>query len=57
MIGLSRNPWATWFRVRKQVQDHDSSSQAEGRAVPCGIYGLEANCGTVFVGDSQDITA
>lgn len=57
LIGLFRNPGATWCRIPQEVQDHDFRSQAEGRAVPYGIYDLQANCGTVFVGDSRDTPA
>ena len=54
LIGLFANPGAVWCRVAKQVNDHDFRSQAEGRAVPYGIYDLQANHGIVCVGDSAD---
>ena len=57
LIGLFRNPGVTWCRTPQQVHDHDFRSQAEGRAVPYGIYDLQANCGMVFVGDSRDTAA
>ena len=36
------------------VNDHDFRSDADGIAVPYGIYDLLANRGTVFVGTSYD---
>ncbi len=36
------------------VNDHDFRSEAEGMAVPYGIYDVHANRGTVFVGTSFD---
>ena len=36
------------------VNDHDFRSQAEGVAIPYGIYDMQANQGTVFVGTSYD---
>jgi hypothetical protein len=33
---------------------HDFPSDAEGRAVPYGIYDQQHNCGTVYVGQSAD---
>lgn len=57
LIGLFRNPGATWCRTPYPVNDHDFRSQAKGRAVPYGIYDLRTHCGTVFVGDSGDTAA
>ena len=36
------------------VKDHDFRSEAEGIAVPHGVYDLQANCGTLFVSSSYD---
>ena len=57
LVGLFRNAGATWSRAPQEVKDHDFRSEAEGLAVPYGIYDLHANRGTVFVGDSRDTPA
>ncbi len=57
LVGLFRNPGATWDRAAQEVHDHDFPSAAKGKAVPYGIYDLHANLGTVFVGDSHDTPA
>ena len=57
LVGLFKNAGATWDRTPQQVKDHDFRSEAEGLAVPYGIYDLQANRGTVFVGDSKDTPA
>jgi hypothetical protein len=54
LVGQFKNPGATWDRKPKLVNDHDFRSDAEGLAVPYGIYDLLANRGTVFVGTSYD---
>jgi hypothetical protein len=40
-----------------RVRDHDFASQAEGRAIPYGIYDLAANAGWVSVGTDHDTAA
>ena len=57
LIGQFANAGAVWCKTPTRVNDHDFRSQAKGRAVPYGIYDLQANCGTVFVGDSSDTPA
>lgn len=54
LVGQFKNPGATWERKPTLVNDHDFRSDAEGIAVPYGIYDLLANRGTVFVGTSHD---
>lgn len=54
LVGPFRNSGATWERKPTLVNDHDFRSQAEGIAIPYGIYDLQANQGTVFVGTSYD---
>ena len=54
LVGLFRNAGATWQRTAPEVLDHDFRSLAKGLAVPYGIYDLQANRGTVCVGDSAD---
>ena len=42
---------------RRQHPDHDFPSDAEGLAIPYGIYDPRANAGTVFVGRTADTPA
>lgn len=44
-------------RSPELVNDHDFRSDAEGLAIPYGIYDLRANAGTVFVGSTADTPA
>lgn len=54
LIGRFRNPGAKWDREPVCVNDHDFRSDADGIAVPYGVYDLQTNCGTLFVGTSFD---
>jgi len=54
LIGCFRNAGACWRRDPKLVNDHDFRSQAEGRAIPYGLYDLQANTGAFYVGLSHD---
>lgn len=54
LIGQFKNPGAIWSRESVAVNDHDFRSDAKGIAVPYGIYDLDANRGTVFLGTSFD---
>jgi len=54
LIGQFKNPGVAWNRKPIEVNDHDFPSQALGKAVPYGIYDIEANLGTLFVGNSKD---
>ena len=38
LVGTFRNPGAKWDRSPELVNDHDFRSDADGRAVPYGIY-------------------
>ena len=49
LVGTFRNPGAKWDRSPELVNDHDFRSDADGLAVPYGIYDPRANAGTVFV--------
>ena len=40
-----------------RVRDHDFASEAEGKAIPYGIYDLAANCGWVNVGTDHNTAA
>lgn len=54
LVGRFKNAGAAWSRQPLLVNDHDFRSDAEGIAIPYGIYDLLANRGTVFVGTSYD---
>ena len=57
LVGTYRNPGAKWDRSPELVNDHDFRSDADGLAVPYGIYDPRANAGTVFVGRTADTPA
>jgi len=54
LVGTFKNPGAKWDREPVLVNDHDFRSLAKGVAVPYGVYDLQANTGTVFIGTSSD---
>ena len=54
LVGAFKNAGAKWDREPVLVNDHDFRSDADGIAVPYGVYDLQANCGTLFVGTSYD---
>lgn len=54
LIGAFKNPGVKWDRQPQLVKDHDFRSEAKALATPRGIYDLQANCGSVFVGISHD---
>ena len=57
LVGRFKNPGVAWHRVPILVNDHDFPSDAIGRAIPYGVYDLQANRGTLFVGTSYDTPA
>ena len=54
LIGDFKNAGQVWCQEAEQVKVHDFPSEAIGRAVPYGIYDLQNNCATVYVGQSAD---
>ncbi|MDE0126927.1 MAG: ISAzo13 family transposase [Bryobacterales bacterium] len=54
LIGRFRNGGVAWTRQPEDVFDHDFPSSATGKAVPYGIYDLQANTGWVGLGLSSD---
>jgi hypothetical protein len=54
LIGNFKNPGQAWCRQAEMVNVHDFLHDAEGRAVPYGIYDLTHNEGCVVVGTSAD---
>ena len=57
LIGNFKNAGAKWDRQPILVKDHDFRSEADGMAIPYGIYDTQANRGAVFVGTSHDTPA
>ena len=54
LVGNFKNNGAAWSREPVLVNDHDFRSDAQGLAIPYGIYDVQANIGSVFVGISHD---
>jgi len=54
LIGAFKNQGTKWDREPVLVNDHDFRSNADGIAVPYGVYDLQANRGTLFVSTSCD---
>lgn len=54
LIGRFKNPGVAWSQEPVEVKDHDFLSEAVGKAVPYGIYDLQANLGAVFIGTSRE---
>jgi hypothetical protein len=54
LIGNFKNAGAKWSCSPEQVNDHDFPSLASGKAIPYGVYDVQANRGSVFVGVSHD---
>ena len=54
LIGPFKNPGAAWGQEPTPTKDHDFPSEADGKAIPYGIYDVHANRGSVFVGTSVD---
>jgi hypothetical protein len=53
-VGSFKNPGAAWNREPVLVNDHDFKSRALGMAIPYGVYDMQANRGSIFVGTSHD---
>jgi hypothetical protein len=56
-VGNFKNHGVSWERTPVLVKDHDFRSDAEGMAVPYGIYDTQANLGFVVVGTSYETPA
>jgi hypothetical protein len=54
LIGAFYNKGRTWRQEADKVHTHDFRSDAEGLAVPYGIYDVTHNQGYVYVGTSHD---
>lgn len=57
LVGNFRNAGRTWEQQPRRVNDHDFPSDAEGVALPYGVYDLGANLGSLFVGTTHDTPA
>lgn len=57
LVGNFKNPGQIWCKTAERVKVHDFPSEALGRAVPYGLYDLQHNCGTVYVGQSAHTPA
>jgi hypothetical protein len=57
LVGNFKNPGVAWARESPRVKDHDFRSDAEGMAIPYGIYDPQANRGFVVVGTSHETPA
>jgi hypothetical protein len=53
-VGNFKNNGVAWSKKPIAVHDHDFRSLGKGVAVPYGIYDVEANLGSVFIGTSYD---
>jgi hypothetical protein len=54
LVGNFKNPGRVWSLQATPVKDHDFRSEAQGMAIPYGVYDLSVNRGSVFVGTSHD---
>jgi hypothetical protein len=54
LVGNFKNQGAAWCDEARRVKDHDFRSEADGIAIPYGVYDIQANRGSVFVGTSHD---
>lgn len=54
LVGNFKNAGVTWTREPILVNDHDFRSDAEGVAIPYGVYDVQANRGSLFVGTTHD---
>ena len=54
LVGNFKNPGTVWGQTPQAVNDHDFRSQADGIAIPYGVYDLCANRGFVVLGTSHD---
>ena len=57
LIGEFKNAGTTWSQEPTRVNDHDFPSDAEGVALPYGVYDIGANHACLSVGTSHDTPA
>lgn len=54
LVGNFKNAGAVWGKQPVSVKDHDFRSEADGIAIPYGIYDVQNNHGAVIVGRSRE---
>ena len=54
LIGNFKNAGSAWQRKPVLVRDHDFRSDADGIAIPYGVYDVQANLGSLFIGTTHD---
>ena len=54
LVGQFANYGVAWTRRPVNVHDHDFPSDAIGKAIPYGIDDIQANLGSIFVGNTRD---
>ena len=54
LVGCFKNAGRVWSQEAIGVNDHDFRSQAQGVAIPRGLYDPQANRGSVLAGTSHD---
>jgi hypothetical protein len=54
LIGNFKNSGRTWRRKARGVKDHDFPSDAQGVALPYGIYDVRRNTGMIVLGTSRE---
>ena len=57
LVGNFKNAGAAWKQKATETLDHDFPSDAEGVAIPYGLYDTSANRGFVVVGTSRETPA
>ncbi len=57
LVGNFKNNGVSWQRKPIPVNTYDFRSDADGIAIPYGIYDVRANQGSVFIGVSHDTPA
>jgi hypothetical protein len=57
LIGNFKNPGQVWCQAAERVHAHDFKQDSLGSAVPYGVYDLQFNRGTVYLGWSADTPA
>jgi hypothetical protein len=57
LVGNFKNKGRTWRKTRKDVLENDYPSDADGIAIPYGIYDVARNHGFVVVGMSHQTSA
>jgi hypothetical protein len=57
LVGDFKNAGQAWVREPTVVNIHDFPSDADGRAVPYGVYDVTTNRGLIYLGRSGDTAA